>query len=456
MILMKAKSTKTQKKPAARKPTGKVHMPATATGLTSQAGLIPVVKFLQRIGFEKTVNQTVPHQRGDNADYQLTDGIFLTLVGMIGGAGSIAKLCGVWSDAVLRKIAGWTKVPVDTTIGRLFKEVTEKQISQFESLNHRLRGQIWRMANRAGVSKVGLNPTQWVDIDSTVDSVCGTQEGVAKGYNPKKKGALSYYPQLAFLAGSKEILQAWFRTGSAYTSNGVVEFVKQLLAHLPNRMRIIVRADSGYFDGALLDLLDAYGHGYLIKVKLKNLISLLTQQQWTAIAGQPDWEQCIFDYRCGEWKVARRFVAVRQRLPKEESPQLDLLETTKYDYFCYVTTEALTPWQTHKKYGERATCETWIEESKGQMSMGKIRTASFLANAALFHSAVLAYNTLRWMAIMSGSQTLRQWEPETIRTYLIRVAGKLLTGNRQLTVKTPDNHLYPQVWDDWVAVGLGS
>ena len=70
--------------------------------------------------------------------------------------------------------------------------------------------------------------------------MCGTQEGAAKGYNPKKKGALSYHPQLAFLAGSKEILQAWFRTGSAYTSNGVVDFVKQLLAHLPNRMRIIV------------------------------------------------------------------------------------------------------------------------------------------------------------------------------------------------------------------------
>jgi len=122
MILMKAKATQTQKKTTARKQTGKVHMPATATGLTSQAGLIPVIKFLQRIGFEKTVNQTVPHQRGDNADYQLTDGIFLTLIGMIGGAGSIAKLCGVWSDSVLRKIAGWTKVPVDTTIGGSLKK----------------------------------------------------------------------------------------------------------------------------------------------------------------------------------------------------------------------------------------------------------------------------------------------------------------------------------------------
>ncbi len=57
---------------------------------------------------------------------------------------------------------------------------------------------------------------------------------------------------------------------------------------------------------------------------------------------------------------------------------------------------------------------------------------------------------------MSGSQTLLKWEPETIRTCLVRVAGKLLTGNRQLTVKTPDNTFYPQVWDDWVAVGLGA
>ena len=100
---MKAKSSQTGKKPAARNQTGKVHMPATATGLTSQAGLIPVIKFLQRIGFDKTLNQTVPHQRGDNADYQLVDGAFLALVGMIGGAGSIAKLCVVWSDSATPK-----------------------------------------------------------------------------------------------------------------------------------------------------------------------------------------------------------------------------------------------------------------------------------------------------------------------------------------------------------------
>jgi len=33
----------------------------------------------------------------------------------------------------------------------------------------------------------------------------GTQKGTAKGYNPKKKGALSDHPQLAFGPEAKEL-----------------------------------------------------------------------------------------------------------------------------------------------------------------------------------------------------------------------------------------------------------
>jgi len=93
--------------------------------------------------------------------------------------------------------------------------------------------------------------------------------------------------------------------------------------------------------GALLDLLDARGHGYLIKVKLKNRVVLIAaQQHGTAIAGQPDWEQYTVEYRCAEWKVTQCFVTVHRVLPKEESLQPDLLETAKYDIFCYVMGKA--------------------------------------------------------------------------------------------------------------------
>jgi hypothetical protein len=139
-----------------RKRTRTVKISSAAHGLTSQAGLIPVVKYLDRIGFEKTVNQGIEYPRGDNADYHLSDVVLLTLVGMVGGATSMAKVTTVWADSVLRKVADWVKIPVETTVLRIFKEVSDAQINQFEALTHTLRGQHWRRLLRSGKSKVGI------------------------------------------------------------------------------------------------------------------------------------------------------------------------------------------------------------------------------------------------------------------------------------------------------------
>ncbi len=221
------KSSKAKKSSSrVRNRTRSVKISSTAHGLTSQAGLIPVVKYLDRIGFEKTVKQSVPHQRGDNADYHLSDVVLLTLVGMMGGATSMAKVTRVWADSVLCKVASWVKIPVETTILRIFKEVSDRQISQIETLTHILRGQHWRRLLRSGKSKTGIQPVQWIDVDSTVDTVCGRQEGSAKGYNPKKKGARSYHPQIAFLAETKEI----FKPGSGQ----VMPLRAMVLLNLPN------------------------------------------------------------------------------------------------------------------------------------------------------------------------------------------------------------------------------
>jgi len=439
--------------PKARQKSSKVHFDATGKNMTSKAGLIPVVKFLDKLGFRQLFHHTVHHERKDNAIYDLEDGVFLILTGLIGGAFSLSKCAILWSGCgVLQKVAGWLRIPDETTLGRLFKEVGERQVSELETFVHVLRRKVWQRTTRAGTCQVSLLQTLWIDVDSSVKTVCGKQQGVAKGYNPHKKGARSYHPQLAFCTHTKEILQGWLRTGSAYTSNGIVEFMKQLLAQLSDGQRIVFRGDSGYFVGALLDYLDGLGHGYLIKVKLKNLIPLLSAQQWTAIKGKPGWEHCRFWYRAENWNVSRLMVGVRQRQDIMPSRQRSLIEPVCYDFFCYVTTEPYTPWQTHTTYGKRATSETWIEEAKSQLGLAHLKTDRFLANAALFQCAILAYNTLRWMALTSGNTQLKQWEPESIRVHLISVAGKLLTGGNQVRIKLPANHLHPKPWKDWLAL----
>ncbi|MFT6907243.1 MAG: hypothetical protein ACJAS1_003920 [Oleiphilaceae bacterium] len=72
-------------------------------------------------------------------------------------------------------------------------------------------------------------------------------------------------------------------------------------------MRIVFRGDSGYFAGELLEWLDAKGHGYLIKVKVKGLVVLMDQQSWRPISNCPDWQQSV-EVKGARSAPARKFM----------------------------------------------------------------------------------------------------------------------------------------------------
>jgi len=90
-------------------------------GLTAQAGLIPVVKFFHNLNLAGIIKETVDHQRGGTALYDVVDAIFLPLVAIIGGARSIRAIVTIWSDSILCRVAGWLTIPDETTFGRLFR-----------------------------------------------------------------------------------------------------------------------------------------------------------------------------------------------------------------------------------------------------------------------------------------------------------------------------------------------
>ncbi|QII09630.1 transposase [Candidatus Kuenenia stuttgartiensis] len=435
------------KKYSKRQPKIKAEM--SGKGLTVHAGLLPVLNFMGKLMFRERVHEAVHKDRGANARYQFVDAVQMVVIGLIAGATSMVEVMKVCTDEVLKKMSGWKEVPVDTTIGRIMKLASQGDIAELTGVIHRFRGKIWKRAVRSGHKLRSALCEVWIDVDSTVDGVYGKQEGAEVGYNPHKKGQKAYHPLMAFIAETKEVLHSWFRCGSAYTSNGVVEFMKECMAYMNKGVRVVFRGDSGFFTGELLEYLESILAGYLIKVKLKNLEGLLEGQKWNEVKGEPGWEQAEFWYRCAGWDRARRFVAVRQLVKREKK----LVEVSVYEYFCYVTTERLSPMEAHRCYGKRATCETLIEESKGQMNAGHIRTGEFLANAALFQCAVLAYNLLKWMGLLSGG-VIQKWEVKTMRLWLIRVAGKLVERSRQMTLKLPEKFLHQEEWEKWERMSL--
>ncbi|NOR25238.1 MAG: Tn3 family transposase [Desulforhopalus sp.] len=46
----------------------------------SQAGLVPVIKFLRKVGMISLIVKTVDHERGANALYDAVDAVFLTVI----------------------------------------------------------------------------------------------------------------------------------------------------------------------------------------------------------------------------------------------------------------------------------------------------------------------------------------------------------------------------------------
>jgi hypothetical protein len=60
-----------------------------------------------------------------------------------------------------------------------------------------------------------------LDLDSTVMTRYGKQEGAAKGYNPKKPGRTSHHPLMAFVSELDIFANIWLRPGNTGSANHV-------------------------------------------------------------------------------------------------------------------------------------------------------------------------------------------------------------------------------------------
>ncbi len=148
---------------SARTSAKNIHISQGGRELTAQAGLIPVVKFFHKEGIFSKTEQTIDHQRGATDLYDAVDMVILSVIGIVGGARSIRAIVTVWNDCVLSRAAGWLRIPDENAFGRILRTFTEKNINEMESLNHRIRGGIWRKALRSAKSNVGVLPRLVID-----------------------------------------------------------------------------------------------------------------------------------------------------------------------------------------------------------------------------------------------------------------------------------------------------
>ncbi len=214
--------------------------------VTAFGGLAAFVAFAERIGLGPELAEVLPFVLTSPNATPPHQVVLAFLAGVLAGVRRFAQLAVLQADVPVRTLFGLRRFPSTATLTRFFRRFTPKAIAAtFEPL------WTWSL-DRLPARSTGYT----LDLDSSVFERYGTQEGALKGYNPRKHGRPSHHPLFAVLAEAQCIAHVWLRSGNTASARGATAFLAETLALLSGRVRVaLVRADSGFFDEAILTAL---------------------------------------------------------------------------------------------------------------------------------------------------------------------------------------------------------
>ena len=294
-----------------------------------------------------------------------------------------------YGQSTLTRLFGWTRVAGHKAIVRLF--------GRFDMLRHeRVQASVYRWF----FDTVSTLCSITLDMDSTVITRHGEQQGAARGYNPNKRGRLSHHPLLAFVAEVRLVANFWLRPGDAHSANNVLQFIESTLHHLGSKAVGLLRADSGFFDQAVLKLLEDKCINYIISARLTQGLqqAIVRDGRWFAL--EPGLELAEITYQGNSWDIARRIVVVRQSIKRKTAPGKTLSlfaddpDIQGWRYGAMVTSLSLPAVEVWRSYRGRADCENRIKELKNDFGLDSFSLNSFYATEAALGFAMLAYNLM--------------------------------------------------------------
>ena len=184
--------------------TQKVNLPIEYSDkqVTPYAGMSLMKRFVDQTGLREYLQTLDLPQPGSNRGYDPHQIVEAFWLGIWTGASRYIHCDWLRYDTVLQNIFSWDQMPSQSTYSRFFGKFSQKRNTEvFPAL------QSW-FFDQLGIDNVTL------DIDSTVLTRYGSQQGSARGYNPNKRGRNSHHPLIAFVSQTNMVANAWQRPGN--------------------------------------------------------------------------------------------------------------------------------------------------------------------------------------------------------------------------------------------------
>lgn len=407
----------------------KIKLSNDGGALSSDTGSFLFREFDETIGFSKTINQHL-HLKDDRL-YPIHSNANLLrqkLYQIIAGYAADDSADHLTTDPVFTQILGSDALASQPSLSRFWSRFDDTSIEQLDRANQTLLDKVH--AHRQSEALI-------IDLDSTHADTYGAQEDAA--YNTHYN-TVGFHPIIAFDGMTGDFLKAKLRSGNVYTSNGVVDFVRPLIAHynemFPATMSFL-RGDSGFAVPALYELCETESVSYIIRLKSNAVLQRMADEMRPATASDITAAEYHFEateYQAKSWDRPRTVIVQSIRQAGE------LFFT--HSFFITNLGDAFSPQDIVKAYNKRGTMENYIKEAKHGFRMDKMDSHTFRINAAKMMLSLLAYNLTNWLRTLcfpAGQQTM---QIETIRIRIIKVASKLVKSARSLQFKLASSFVY--------------
>jgi len=389
--------------------------------LSPFGGLLALIKFFDLVNFHKIFDFAYqPTSREPKlGHYSMMVGILMLL---FIGFNRIWHFVYIRLDALLCGFLSVTRLPAASTFWRYVDNMGINQGKSLLNVMSILRERVWQLC---GFQFYQIR----INIDTTVQTVYGNQQGARKGHNTKHRGKEGLRPILCFIEETREYLLGKLRKGTTVDGKESGKFIAGIQQHLPGCVQdVLLRADGEFLSWeSVKAALDA---GFQFIIANRGCTPIFDANTWYRPFKRKPFEfnSCI--YQPGGWGQPCRFVVMRIpkdfNKPPDKQQQCLLFEDDRYTYRIFCTNLAGKAHKVIAEYDKRADVENLIGEAKRE-GLDMIPSAKFKNNYAFFQIVMLAYNIWRYMKMIaqksvSGHRAAKGSALKGIMTNTVRIA----------------------------------
>ena len=427
-------------RPIRRPDPHRLRLGAPDPSLTGVAGLVPFGAFLADEGIDRALHDAF-HSLKDarSVVYPMAAQLRLLMDAFAAGEARVFGLEALAADPLFVRLAGGV-VPSLDTVYRDLARFDDGAVAALEGL---MAAQGLRPLGRRLLAEVFL------DVDTTVEPLFGTQEGARPGSNPRYHARPSYHPVLARVAETDTCVGALLRPGDTAFGEADVPVVERWVERLRRAVGpacvIHVRVDAAGDCAALLAKLDRLGCWATVKARMTrdlcDAIATLPAGRWRSVDwgadGRVERQVAEVDFVRQSWAeagVAVRVVAVRSR-ERDNGKRVYLWNDLDFTVQAFLTNDAFSDAdEVARRYDARAGIEPLIGEWKGAWGIGQVPSRGFDANHATLLLKLLVHNLLR-RYVLRAAPTLQRWRAPWLRRALLAVPGRLVRSGRCWTLR---------------------